>query len=91
MRHLVNFNNPVSLDNFGPHPKTDAEKSRWSYDFGMNTSRFCPKRQNSPLQRARLSLGLPVVDARPKNESRSVLAQSGVGRDGDLLPWSFER
>ncbi len=88
MRHLVNFNNPVSLDNFGPHPRTAARKSRRVYDVGMNRSRFCPKRELSPLQRARLSLGLEV-DARPKTNLARFLRKAGLSETAiSYLRWS---
>jgi hypothetical protein len=79
VRHLVNFNNRVSLDNFGPHPQTDARKSRRVYDVGMNSSRFCPKRELSPLQRARLSLGLEV-DAKPRTRLAWLLRAAGLDK-----------
>jgi len=78
VRHLVNFNNPVSLDNLGPHSRTDARKSRGVYDVGMNGSQWCPKRELSPLRRACLSLGLDV-DARPKTNLARFLRKAGLG------------
>jgi hypothetical protein len=90
VRHLVNFNNPMSLDKVGAHPKTDAKKSRRVYDVGscslernMNTSRFCPKRELSPLQRARLSLGLEV-DAKPRTRLVWLLRAAGVDKTAAL-------
>jgi hypothetical protein len=76
------------LDKSGPHPKTDARKSRWSYDVGMNTSRFRPKRELSPLQRARLSLGLKV-DAEPKTNLAWLLRKAVLGKTAvDYLRFS---
>jgi hypothetical protein len=43
----------------------------------MNSSRFCPKRELSPLQRGRLSLGLPV-DAQPKTSLARFLRKAGL-------------
>ena len=81
VRHLANLNNSVSSDNFGPHPRTDARKSRRVYDVGMNTSRFCRKRELSPLRRACLSLGLEV-DAQPKTNLAWLLRKEGLGKTG---------
>ena len=44
----------------------------------MNGSRFCPKRELSPLRRACLSLGLGV-DARPKTNLARFLRKAGLG------------
>jgi hypothetical protein len=83
VRHLVTFDNPVSLDKSGPHPRTDARKSRWVYDVGMNTSHFYPKRELSPLQRARLSLGLEV-DAKPRTRLAWLLRAAGLDKTAAL-------
>lgn len=44
----------------------------------MNTSRFWRKRELSPLQRARLSLGLEV-NARPQTNLARLLRRAGLG------------
>lgn len=83
MPHLVNLTNPVSLDKFAPLPKTDARKSRRVYDVGMISSRPCPKRELSPLQRARLSLGLEV-DAKPRTRLALLLRAAGLDKTAAL-------
>ena len=54
----------------------------------MNGSRFCPKRELSPLQRARLSLGLEV-DAKPRTQLAWILRRAGLGMTAiSYLRWS---
>jgi hypothetical protein len=82
-----NSNHPMPLENLGPGSEADARKSQSGYDVGscsmkkaLNSGRLMPrvlKRELSPLQRARLSLGLDV-DAQPRTNLARLLRRAGV-------------